>query len=406
MAVNIDWGDRIINVPKADMTLVQSVPTEIRQLNLNTFRLTLKSLEDDEEGMPFPDTHSHNTEVTVGGITLARVIEIINDYTITFEDGQYAVNLVGANSNVGDRINLNQVSVRSANSAGLIAIPEIEYASFESGVWVDVTSDNTGSLYPVGTPAYPSNNLTSVKEIADFRGFRRVFVVGDLILNQGLDYSGYEFIGTSHVQSTLTIETAADVTNCVFKDLRVTGTLDGENELTNCIVEDVTYVSGHIHSSGLVGTLTLAGNTPSLLSDCRTIDPYDAPIIDMGESGQDLAMPNYSGTVTIKNLSGANYCGIGLLGGKVVLADTVTAGTIHCAGIGDLSDSVGEHIQSGSWNGATIINGTIYAEDIEEIRKMTSNKVTKSGDVITIYDNDDTTVWKTFDLANEGRVEV
>jgi len=120
MAISINWPTKVINVPKADMTLVQSTPIEIRELNINTFRLTLKNLEDDEAGMPFPRTHNHNTIVTVGGVTLARVVEIINGYTVTFGNGTYAVNLVGANSNIGDVLNLNTVSVRAANSAGLI----------------------------------------------------------------------------------------------------------------------------------------------------------------------------------------------------------------------------------------------------------------------------------------------
>jgi len=103
------------------MILIQSNP-EIRELDLDTFRLALRNLEDSEEGVPFLHTHNHNTAVTVGGVTLARVIEITNGYTMTFEDGQYAVNLVGANSNVPDVTNVNQVSVRSANSAGLIVV--------------------------------------------------------------------------------------------------------------------------------------------------------------------------------------------------------------------------------------------------------------------------------------------
>ena len=120
MAISINWPTKVINVPKADMTLVQSTPIEIRELNIDTFRLTLKDLEDDVEGMPFLHTHNHNTTVVVGGTTLARVVEIINGYTITFENGAYAVNLVGANSNIADVLNLNTVSVRAANSAGLI----------------------------------------------------------------------------------------------------------------------------------------------------------------------------------------------------------------------------------------------------------------------------------------------
>ena len=132
MAISIDWGTKVINVPMSAMATVQVSPIIIMELNLNTFRLKLKDLEDDEDGMPFPNTHNHNTEVNVGGLILARVIEIINGYTVTFEDGQYAVNLIGANSNVGDVINVNQVSVRSFNSAGMISSPAIEYAS---AVW-------------------------------------------------------------------------------------------------------------------------------------------------------------------------------------------------------------------------------------------------------------------------------
>lgn len=121
MAITINWETKIINVPKADLTLIQSAPTEIRGLDVDWFRLRLKDIEDNVEGQPFPDTHRHNTQVTLGGLTLARVVEILDPYSITFEDGQYAVNLSGANNNVADKTNVNQVSVRSNNSAGLIS---------------------------------------------------------------------------------------------------------------------------------------------------------------------------------------------------------------------------------------------------------------------------------------------
>jgi hypothetical protein len=122
MAITIDWPTKVIYVPKADLTLVQSSPYEIYELDVNTFRLALKDLEDNEDGQPWPTTHNHNTTVTVGGVTLARVIEIINGYTVTFENGNYAVNLVGGNSNIADVLNLNSVSVRASNSAGLVEL--------------------------------------------------------------------------------------------------------------------------------------------------------------------------------------------------------------------------------------------------------------------------------------------
>jgi len=143
MAISIDWGTRVITVPKADLTLIDAGPPEIRELDLNDFHLWLRAAEWDPEGMPFLDTHNHNTEVLLGGVTYARIIEIINGYTVTFEDGQYVVNLVGANSNVLEVTNANQVSVRAANSAGLINV--ITPTEIAAAVWDAARTDHVVS---------------------------------------------------------------------------------------------------------------------------------------------------------------------------------------------------------------------------------------------------------------------
>lgn len=155
MAITIDWATKIISVPKADMALVQSLPFEIRELNIDTFRLRLKDLEDDVEGMPYATTHNHNTAVSVGGVTLARVFELINGYTVTFEDGSYAVNLVGANSNIADSVNLNTVSVRAANSAGLTD-PNLAAAVWDAVIANYLTAGTTGkALSDAGSAGNP-----------------------------------------------------------------------------------------------------------------------------------------------------------------------------------------------------------------------------------------------------------
>lgn len=149
----VDWGDtKVISVPKSDMTLVQTVPYEIRELDIQTFRLELRDLEaGEDEGRPWGTTHNHNTEVTVSGTTLARVVFILAPYTITFEDGQYAVNIVGGNSNISDVVNLNQVSVRSNNSAGLTAAPKIDEMWQDMGLDPDrpktITENEEGTSY-------------------------------------------------------------------------------------------------------------------------------------------------------------------------------------------------------------------------------------------------------------------
>jgi len=118
LAITITWGTKVINVPQADLTFLGGLEYE---LDVDVFRLALKGLEDTEDGIAFIRTHNHNPPVTVGGIVLGRVVEIINGYTVTFEDpgSSYSVTLVGANNNVQDVSNLNRVSIRSTNSAGL-----------------------------------------------------------------------------------------------------------------------------------------------------------------------------------------------------------------------------------------------------------------------------------------------
>lgn len=120
MAITISWGTKVINVPKADLTLIDSGPPEIRELNIDDFRKTLNSLQDDEDGMPFDTTHVHTPPLTISGVTLARAVEIINGYTVEFENLQYSVNIVGGNSNLSDVKVQNQVSVNTSNSAGLV----------------------------------------------------------------------------------------------------------------------------------------------------------------------------------------------------------------------------------------------------------------------------------------------
>jgi len=124
MAVSIDYGGtNIIDIPKADLTLVSGT---LYELDTNAFRLELKSLEDDVMGMAFPKTHTHNTTVTVAGTTFSRTIEILSPYSVRFEAGSYSVRLAGSNNNIFDVgsgiLVQNTVQVIAQNSAGLIQI--------------------------------------------------------------------------------------------------------------------------------------------------------------------------------------------------------------------------------------------------------------------------------------------
>jgi hypothetical protein len=114
------------------MTLVSGTPgtgdsqsdPALYELDVNALRLALKDIED-SEGMPYPDTHRHNSEVTISGVTYARTFEIINGYTVLFDVStydHYSVRFVGANHNIADVRRPNTVSLIIGNSAGLITV--------------------------------------------------------------------------------------------------------------------------------------------------------------------------------------------------------------------------------------------------------------------------------------------
>jgi hypothetical protein len=118
VAISVDWGNtNVIHVPQADLV---DLGGGFYNFDVNWFRLELKKLEDDVEGMPFPDTHRHSTEKVLSGVTYARFVEILSPYTVEFEDGSYTVISYGANHNIADVKVQNSVSLITNNSAGLI----------------------------------------------------------------------------------------------------------------------------------------------------------------------------------------------------------------------------------------------------------------------------------------------
>lgn len=117
MAITLDQINADIGVELVDLTLVSP---GVYTLDTDAFRKTLRGLEDEVENAVYPITHSHIQPITVGGVTLGRVIEILPHWSVTFEDGQYRVILQGSNNNIADVATVNQVSVASTNSAGLV----------------------------------------------------------------------------------------------------------------------------------------------------------------------------------------------------------------------------------------------------------------------------------------------
>jgi hypothetical protein len=140
MTISIDYGNtNVITVEQEDCTFVSGT---FYRLDTDVFRLALKALEAGVDGISFPKTHDHNTEVTVAGQTYSRTVEILSPYSVQFlPDSAWTVELTGSNNNIwdvgGGILVQNQVQVIPTNSAGLVSQPRLDEVWQLMGLDVD-----------------------------------------------------------------------------------------------------------------------------------------------------------------------------------------------------------------------------------------------------------------------------
>ncbi len=357
MALSVTWETGVIFVPQSYLQLVGG---SVYQLDTNQFRLDLRDLEDDvAEGMLYPNTHNHVQPITVGGVDLARVIEIINGYTVTFEDGQYRVILAGSNNNILDVANVNQVSIAPTNSAGLTYSKQVEDSAFsDARVWIDVDNGMAGTKYPRGTPGDPVNNLADAQSIIAARSLpKRIHLQGNLTLQASDDVSGYNFLGESVQLSSISAITGANTTDLVVQDCQITGDLNGNITARRATsFTNLQDFDGTLHGTGLGGTVTLAtGPDAHEFIDCYSEEGGTAtPVVDVqGITEPEIYFRRYSGSVDIRNMT-SGVMTVGIVEGRAILASSCTGGTIVVRGVCELEDNSGP--------GCTVVSdGTVTA---------------------------------------------
>lgn len=221
------------------------------------------------------------------------------------------------------------------------SLAAIENMSFNNGVSLDVINGSAGTAYPVGNEEHPSDNLTDAITIANSRGFKKLYLRESMTGANALNglFSGFTIIGQSPVNTDIEIDDIANCEKVTIKQCNiVAGDLDGGTHITECYVGNINYMDGQIDHCGLYGNILLSGNKDAVISNSYIID-QDSPLtIDMGGTGQSLAMPKFTGIVSFSNLSDPeSEIGVGINGGKVTFEDTITAGN-HLVGGDGLCD--------------------------------------------------------------------
>lgn len=348
MAITIDWGTKIISVPQSFLTHTGGTNYT---LDTNAFHIALKDLEDDEEGIAFPPTHKHNTVVTLGGIQYARIIEIINGYTITFENvgSPYAVSLIGSNNNILDVTNLNNVAVRSNNSAGLINVTEVQQIVFGERIHLDVVNGSAGTLYPKGTPLDPVNNLSDALAICAATGLPVIHLLSALTIPTGANIDGITI--TSGIWPVVTIEPGVAMENANFERLSLYGEFEGFwNILIDCWVYDITNFCGWVRG-GSIGEVSLAVGVgaefggQTFMDNIVPLFPGQTSTLTMN-TDTFVSITGSTDITTIKSLTTNSSVFIGMNGGSAIIDATCTGGSVIVSGAGNCVNNSGLVVDS------------------------------------------------------------
>jgi len=325
MAITVDWAvsPYEVLVPRADMTLIQSNPTEIRQLDADVFHKALRDIEVTADGRAgWGRTHDYNATVLLSGVTYALVMEVLAPYTITFEDGLYNVNIVGGNTNIPDRVNKNQVGVNTANSAGLVDLDTLVSGAYQGKTVVSPTKGQAGTDKPIGTFQKPSNNMLDALAISVIEGTPSFLFLENMTLNEDFS-SGYSFIG-DNPNNVLTINSIANVSTCSITNLTLQGELDGLNTVRECALLNCTSVSGFIFQCSMLATITFIGNTQIM----QSFSLYATLDLTLATS---IVVRDHNGGLEITGMqSGDNT--FGGAEGVITIASTCVGGTIHIQG--------------------------------------------------------------------------
>jgi len=339
MAYQVDYSTGVIFIPQSDLIFLE---TGKYKLDLNEFRKKCRDLEDQfDNGLSYPPMIKYNTTVDTGDVILARVVLLINGYTVTFEDGQYAVLFDGANTNVHNYTNVNQVSIRPNNSTGLQDLSTLLSSAYQGEVVLNILGGQSGTSTPIGTLGKPSNNWSDAMVIADRENAKEINLQGLLTLADG-DNAEYRIVVGSHpLNSILIVNNLSDTVGLIAKNLTFSGDLDGGAILEHCVLGQVNYFAGFINDCALTANTIFINGVAVMMACSAGSDAAHPPIIDLANATS-FAIWNYNGNIKIVNCTAGIEIDV-TMNGELYIDPSCTNGAFTISG-----DCNVNHTQTGS----------------------------------------------------------
>jgi hypothetical protein len=298
-----------------------------------------------------PAFRSFGGDGTAPGQTAPKYYFLINYWTVLIDNGNVvtvSLNLysddfitpyiVAAGSGVSDRnsdaVNVNEEDIKSQSF-------------INAEVTLDVGDGEVGTVYPIGTPPRPSNNLPESLTIMHNEGLHKIKSTGFITATATEILDQVKITGGSGSSNVL-ILAGTTTAQSEFQKLIVTGAFDGLSRITDCILGTtglggVTGVEGRIkdciinHTDGIIQK---SGGAGTLFDNCSFIAPND-PQITLNANGEGMSLRACTGNILVTNLTKVETQQIHIIGATIELDSSCTAGAVVFSGYGKIIDNSG-----------------------------------------------------------------
>ena len=241
-----------------------------------------------------------------------------------------------------------EMQVSSLVDSSLAQMPEIEQASFNGRVTIDVTNGAAGTAYPLGTQQSPVSNLVDAQAIALARGFDSFYVLGNLTFGATDNISSQHWYGqgaTLNVTKTLfTFTDGVVTTNAHFHNAKITGKQGGESNYHECIIDGLWNAHCHYVDCGFLQpttnpsysiqhSSTISGTHITDLHSCYSDE--GTVVVDRNGTRLNQRYISYSGNIKFINQNRSTESGsvwINMNGGTLTIDSTCTKGNFYVSG--------------------------------------------------------------------------
>lgn len=208
---------------------------------------------------------------------------------------------------------------------------------FGKEVIIDIVNGVSGTAFPIGTRAQPSNNLTDALAICAANNLIRLRTRSDLTIGPTHNVDNMSITSHGIMGIDVALQAGCSAKNSFFQNLNLSGTITEGDVL---FIQDCS-IGALASFCGIMRACTLGeGCEISLYSWANIIEcfcggePTNEPEINLGTAG--LVMPCYCGNIKFTGKTGGPRAMASFTSGKVSIASSCVAGIIEILGTGEL----------------------------------------------------------------------